>query len=112
MGKYRKIFHYSKHGRDIDDPLYVKWRKEVKQRDNHTCQFPGCGFRSVYKIQAHHIKPWAKFPTLRYMTLNGICLCRKCHELIKGKEQIYEPIFIGLAIRNHNGKNNGDKGHA
>ena len=107
MVKQRKIFHsHNKHARDYDDPLYVNWRKIVRKRDNSTCQFPGCGYRSVYKTQIHHIRPWAQFPMLRYEPLNGICLCKKCHELVKNKELIYAPVFIGIAIQNQtkNGK--------
>lgn len=56
---------------------YVQWRKSVFERDNYTCV--ECGASKVY-IQADHIKPWAKYPVLRYELNNGRTLCLDCHE--------------------------------
>ena len=63
----------------------AKWRSDVFQRDNWTCQT--CNERSkkgkfIY-LEAHHIKEWAKFPKLRYNTDNGLTLCRECHKLTR-----------------------------
>ena len=60
---------------------YKLWRKEVFKRDNYTCQ--KCKMRSqegksVY-LNAHHIKPFSKFPSLRLDVSNGITLCSECH---------------------------------
>lgn len=56
---------------------YGKWRFEVFIRDNFTCL--QCGYRGN-KLQAHHIKPWAKYKKLRFEIKNGKTLCKTCHK--------------------------------
>jgi len=68
---------------------YKEWRESVFIRDNWTCQ--ECGKRSkkdcYIRIEAHHKKPFALFPELRFVIDNGITLCKKCHDKKpKGKE--------------------------
>lgn len=77
--------------RNFLDPIYKKFRKDVKIRDNGQCQFPGCG--SKKRLEVHHIKTWSEFPALRFQVSNGITLCNKCHKSIKGKEVDYEHLF-------------------
>ena len=60
---------------------YWKWRRKVFIRDNYTCQGCSIKFRRKY-LTAHHIKPWAKFPKLRFVVSNGSTLCRPCHNKI------------------------------
>jgi len=68
---------------------YKEWRKSVFRRDNWTCK--KCGARSkkncYVRIEAHHIKPFALFPELRFVIDNGVTLCKPCHDKEpKGKE--------------------------
>lgn len=62
---------------------YIKWRNLVFERDDYTCQL--CNKRSTkgsrIEIQADHIKPFAKYPQLRFEISNGRTLCVECHRL-------------------------------
>ena len=63
---------------------YQKWRKTVFERDNYTCQI--CKSRGV-NLEAHHIKKYSIYPSLRYYPENGITLCRKCHKEVHRNEK-------------------------
>lgn len=54
-----------------------KWRQMILERDNHTCR--KCGQRGG-RLEADHIKPFSRFPRLRYLLSNGRTLCVKCHK--------------------------------
>ena len=82
--------------RNFQEPLYKKWRQEVYSRDNYRCQWPGC--ESKLKLNAHHIKKWSEYPGLRYLTANGITLCKKHHDMIKNMESDYELFFMKLVL--------------
>lgn len=85
---------YSRDTRGYKSPEYSKWREDIKKRDNYECQWPGCCSR--HRIQVHHIKTWANYPGMRFVTANGITLCKKCHDSVKGKEADYETFFLKI----------------
>lgn len=56
-------------------PEYSIWKKAVFARDGGCCQ--DCG--ALEHLNAHHIKPWSRFPDLRFDLSNGMTLCDECH---------------------------------
>jgi 5-methylcytosine-specific restriction endonuclease McrA len=68
------------------NPEYLAWRKAVLERDGYVCQ--NCGRQCKKRergLAAHHIKPYADYPDLRYDVSNGITFCRQCHMSLHGK---------------------------
>lgn len=61
---------------DMSRIEYRLWREAVFKRDDWTCV--DCGTRGG-KLHADHIKPYSKFPELRYDVANGRALCVPCH---------------------------------
>lgn len=57
---------------------YKRWRFDVFARDHFTCQ--DCGDSRGGNLNAHHLKPFADFPDLRFEISNGITLCTPCHK--------------------------------
>ncbi len=81
--------------RNFKDPAYTRWRKAVMLRDGYRCK--KCGKKRL-ALNAHHIKKWADFPTMRYMVNNGITLCYNCHKKMTGVEEAYEPLCKSLLL--------------
>ena len=73
--------------RDTGTYKYKQWRFNVFKRDKWTCQ--GCRIVGG-KLQAHHIKQWARYPKLRFTVSNGSTLCKVCHKLANDKQRNYD----------------------
>jgi len=65
--------------REKNCPQHRIWRKAVFERDNYTCQI--CG-QVGGDLNAHHIKSFKNYKSLRYVNNNGITLCEECHKKI------------------------------
>lgn len=57
---------------------YKRWRFDVFARDHFTCC--QCGDNRGGNLVAHHIKPFADYPELRFDVSNGMTLCKTCHD--------------------------------
>jgi ATP-dependent DNA helicase RecQ len=71
------------------------WAKEVKKRDNYTCQY---SLNDKYRkhdgpIEAHHIQPIRKGG--KNVLSNGITLCKYCHAqfLIEAEQRYYANVM-------------------
>lgn len=60
----------------------------VRQRDNYTCAT--CNVRGG-TLHAHHIKPFAVCPELRFSFVNVITLCDRCHKALHTSYGISSP---------------------
>lgn len=80
-----------------DTPEYETWRNAVFLRDKYTCQYSG----SVGgELEAHHIRPWADNPSLRYLVSNGITLSKRVHQdLVTGNEAKFQDHFEKIIRR-------------
>jgi 5-methylcytosine-specific restriction endonuclease McrA len=76
-----------------------EWRTMVFGRDGFACQM--C-FRKGGYLNAHHIKPFAKYPELRFEIDNGITLCEECHNKTKWKEEEFAPMLETLVLNQKN----------
>lgn len=62
-----------------ESPRETRFKREVRERDNYTCQYPGCGYHDKH-IDVHHIAKRSQRPDLRFDPKNGLCLCRSHHD--------------------------------
>lgn len=84
--------------RNTGGEKYVSWREYVLKRDGYRCQAGICN--SEERLQVHHIFTYAKYPHLRYITLNGITLCELCHRKTFGKEELFAIAYSKRASLN------------
>lgn len=77
-GEAHPNYNGHKTEREAEKSRYAlkKWRVAVYARDNYTCR--DCGQRGG-RLNAHHVKSWAKHPELRHEVSNGETLCYDCH---------------------------------
>ena len=61
---------------------WARWRKSVFERDSYCCR--EC--RSKKSITPHHILKKSDYPELIFEVMNGITLCKPCHDLTIGNE--------------------------
>lgn len=59
-------------------PKYTEWKKQVKIRDNYTCQITNV---KGGKLCSHHLDGWNWCKEKRYNLDNGITLCDEVHNL-------------------------------
>lgn len=74
---------------------YRTWREAVFKRDNYTCVLCGARNGNGKYIELHpdHIKPFSRFPELRYEISNGRTLCIECHkktDTYGGKARLFD----------------------
>ena len=67
----KKIAAQIRHSKEHDE-----WRISVFKRDNFVCQVCKKGGG---ELQAHHIKPFANYPEMRFDINNGQTVHKKCH---------------------------------
>jgi predicted restriction endonuclease len=70
----------------VGDYREREWASAVKKRDNYTCRKCGRDNLAGQDCHAHHIKPWDKFPELRFDIDNGLTLCAACHAKVSVQE--------------------------
>ena len=60
----------------INMPGYKNWARDVKIRDNLTCQV--CDIKDT-KFEAHHLYNYKDYPEYASKIDNGVTLCQSCH---------------------------------
>jgi len=95
--------------------IATKWNRDVKKRDNYTCQ--ECGIRGG-DLESHHIITVSYFlnilrdiygkekvfeKSLKHKLLwslrNGITLCLPCHRKTMGKEESFEKQYFQITYQ-------------
>lgn len=63
----------------------AQWKvliRSVYARDGYRCRRCNAPKKGQRGLHAHHVKPWAGNPQLRFDASNLITLCRACHEWV------------------------------
>ena len=74
-----RIPPWERNNRQKNNLKHRAWRIEIFKRDDYICQI--CGQHGG-KLEAHHIKSFKEYESLRYVNSNGVTLCKKCHKEI------------------------------
>lgn len=67
------------------------WREfalNIYKRDGFTCRRCATAVNSYRGVAAHHIRPWADAPELRYAPDNIVTLCTACHRWVHSKANV------------------------
>lgn len=80
--------------RNIHDPLYKQWHRNVKNRDGWKCKISNSSCSG--RLEAHHILNWKDYPELRYEINNGITLCHAHHPRKRDEVTKLSPYFQKL----------------
>ena len=83
-----------RHNRNIHDPEYKQWRKNVCNRDGWKCKILNQDCKG--QLEVHHILGWKSHPELRYEVNNGITLCHFHHPRKRKDEMRLSPYFQKL----------------
>jgi hypothetical protein len=80
---------------------YKNWRTLIFNRDNYVCQ--ECQSNSRH-LNAHHILPYRDYPGDEFSLnpMNGITLCRTCHEGTFGKEYEFFDRYHAILVEKYN----------
>lgn len=78
---------------------YIKWRNDVLERDDYTCQLCGC-CNDILNV--HHIEKYSTNEHLRTDINNGITLCYNCHRKTIGREEEFKDYFKKIITNNKN----------
>jgi len=60
-----------------NDEKYKQWSRAVKTAGNFQCAI--CLAKDVY-LESHHVWAWNAYPEKRYLLVNGVSLCKICHD--------------------------------
>ncbi len=63
----------------------AEWKALIRRiyaRDGYSCVCCGSAKKGPRELHAHHKKPWAGNPALRFDESNIITLCRECHNWV------------------------------
>jgi 5-methylcytosine-specific restriction endonuclease McrA len=62
--------------------------KRIYARDGYACRKCGAPKTTPKSLHAHHIKPWAGNPALRFDDANAVTLCCPCHSWVHSKRNV------------------------
>ena len=71
-----KLSYEERQRRDMFNGQLKKWRNEVYERDDYTCDI--CRTHGG-RLNAHHLDSWDSFKSSRFSVDNGVTLCVDCH---------------------------------